>query len=93
MLKEVPYIAKMSTSAGFLRMSFVDEDGPDVDLSPKYFSKQMSRRVDKGIETILIHVAANESPLVAQAHKSRVHSHDSEKPPSKRRLDSTETFC
>ena len=43
----------------------VEENRPDIDLSPEYFKSQMMRLLNKGVKTITIRVVASESPLFA----------------------------
>ena len=66
MLQEVPHIAKMLLPAESLRMILAEENRPEIDLSHKYFQSQIARLVNKGLKTIVIRIAANESPLPAQ---------------------------
>ena len=85
MLQEVPHIAKMAIPAESLRMILTEENRPEIDLSQKYFNSQITRLVNKGLQTIVIRIAANESPLpAAQSHKI---PHSVEEPKSKRCLD------
>ena len=70
MLQEVPHIAKMLLPAESLRMILAEENRPEIDLSHKYFQPQRARLVNKGLKTIVIRIAANESPLPAQPTQS-----------------------
>ena len=87
MLNEVPHIAKVSaTPSEQLKLILVDENRPEIDLSPKYFKSQMMRLLNKGVKTITIHVVASESPLFASkfvTSKFEIESNIR----SKRRLD------
>ena len=84
MLQEVPHIAKMVLPAESLRMILTEENRPEIDLSQKYFKSQITRLLNKGLRTIVIRVAANESPLPAASRKT---PNSVEEPKSKRCLD------
>ncbi|CAB3979234.1 Hypothetical predicted protein [Paramuricea clavata] len=60
-LKEVPHLKKISSEAVALRMTFVDDNNSEVDISTKYFSSQMFSFLNKGI--ISVRVAVAESPV------------------------------
>ncbi|CAB3994591.1 Hypothetical predicted protein [Paramuricea clavata] len=70
MLQEVPHIAKMLLPAESLRMILAEDNRPEIDLSHKYFQSQIARLVNKGLKTIVIGIAENESPLPAQPTQS-----------------------
>ena len=72
MLQEVPHIAKMVLPAESLRMILTEENRPEIDLSQKYFKSQITRLLNKGLRTIVIRVAANESPLPAAHVKPQI---------------------
>ena len=85
MLQEVPCIAKMAIPSESLRMILTEENRPEIDLSQKYFNSQITRLVNKGLQTIVIRIAANELLLpAAQSHKI---PHSVEEPKSKHCLD------
>ena len=84
MLQEVPHIAKMVQPTESFRMILAEENRPEIDLSHKYFKSQITRLLNKGIKTIVIRLAANESPLPAVQSSKIPHL---EEPKSKRCLD------
>ncbi|CAB4018743.1 Hypothetical predicted protein [Paramuricea clavata] len=62
-LKEVPHLKKISSEAVALRMTIVDDDNSEVDISTKYFSSQMFSFLNKGMKIICVRVAVAESPV------------------------------
>ena len=64
MLQEVPHIAKSVLLAESLQMILVQESRPEIDLSHKYFMSQITRLLNKGLQTIVIRVVANATPAV-----------------------------
>ena len=61
-LKEVPYLQKITSESMALRFAILDENNSEVDISNKYFSSQMFSFVNKGMKVISIRVAVSESP-------------------------------
>ena len=49
----------------------MEENRPEIDLSHKYFKSQLTRLLNKGLKTIVIRVAANESPQPTQSSTSK----------------------
>ena len=94
MLSEVPHIAKVAaTPSDQLRLILVEENRPEIDLSPKYFKSQMMRLLNKGLKTITIRVVASESPLVLKGNPAtskepaKIEVSNKANVRSKRRLD------
>ena len=86
MLSEVPHIAKLAaTPSETSQLILVEGNRSEIYLLPKYFKSQMTRQLNKGLKTVVIHVLTNESPLVAQPTTSKVAISDH--PQSKRFLD------
>ena len=82
--KKFLILQKMVLPAESLRMILTEENRPEIDLSQKYFKSQITRLLNKGLQTIVIRVAANESPLPAASRKT---PNSVEEPKSKRCLD------
>ena len=81
-LAEIPHIAKTNAAASF-RLSIVEPDRPDIDISVKYFNSQITRLLNNGMRTINIRVTGTESPPVISLEKYRRFENS---PKSKRRL-------
>ena len=95
LLREVQHLRKLSTSSDSLRLIIVKGES-EIDISPKYFKSQMTKLIDRGSKTVVVRVAANESPLSLNSNatansrcetSSTLSSGESK---SKRRLDLTQ---
>ena len=69
-LAEVPRITKINAVASF-RLSIVEPDHPDIDISPKYFNSQITRLLNNGMRTINVGVTHTKSPPVVNLEKYR----------------------
>ena len=89
-LKEVPFLQKITSESMALRFAILDENNSEADISNKYFSSHMFSFVSKGMKVISIRVAASESPIAAESSSmpaaSKV-SNSNEVPQSKRCLN------
>ena len=89
-LKEVPYLQKVTSESMALRFAILDENNSEVDISNKYFSSQMFSFVNKGMKVISIRVAVSESPIAAESSSMSAASkvrNSNEVPQSKRCLN------
>ena len=84
---EVPYLAKVASNAESLRLIIAEPDRPEIDISSKYFKSQIMTLLNKGLKTIVVRVAVNESPLNSLPASTVQKYASSENVKSKRRLN------
>lgn len=71
-LNEVPHLRKMSSECAPLRMTLIEDNGSEVDISKKYFSSQMLSLLNKGTQIISVRVVAAESPVCVSKTSRKV---------------------
>ena len=89
LLKEVPYLPKITLESMALRFAILDENNSEVDNSNKYFSSQMFSFDNKGMKVISIRIVS-ESPIAAESSSMSAASKvrgSNEVPQSKRCLN------
>jgi len=90
LLKEVPYLQKITSESMALRFAILDENNSEVDISNKYFSSQMFSFVNKGMKVISVRVVVSESPIAGESSSMSAASkvrRSNEVPQSKRCLN------
>ena len=78
-LAEVPDIKKTNAAASF-RLSIVEPDRLDIDISAKYFNSQIARLLNNGMRTINVRVTGTKSPPVVNVGKYRKFENLNSKP-------------
>lgn len=85
--REIPHIGKLNES---YRLSVIQQDRSEIDISPKYFQSQIAKLINTGLKTIIIRASPNESPLHVNETTKSVATHletSTQSRPIKRRLD------